>query len=222
MARDRHEAREIVKALERSPAKLTLAHYRRKMPAFVKVKEFLDQKAIGAIRLVDIEILQPKNSGIIAGTEANWRLDPAISGGGYFHDLAPHQIDLMAHYLGDFLEAKGLSSPREVPNLVSGIGYLGGGIPFRGVWAFHVSPIDQNDRCTLYGSEGSLEFSFYGDVVSWKREGGTEVFRFPVLEHVQQPMIEATVAYFLGRGPNPCSAKEGLAGMEVMDAFSGK
>ena len=28
----------------------------------------------------------------------NWRVQPEISGGGYFHDLAPHQLDLMLFY----------------------------------------------------------------------------------------------------------------------------
>src|SRR5690606_32308626 len=65
---DRNGARAIVQALEKSPVKLTLAHYRRKMPAFLKVKELLDRKAIGEVRFVDIEILQPQDSGIIAQT----------------------------------------------------------------------------------------------------------------------------------------------------------
>src|SRR5690606_38192564 len=50
MAMDRNGARAIVQALEKSPVKLTLAHYRRKMPAFLKVKELLDRKAIGEVR----------------------------------------------------------------------------------------------------------------------------------------------------------------------------
>jgi len=37
----------------------------------------------------------------------------------------------------------------------------------------------------------------------------TKTFSFENLQHVQQPMIEATVKYFLGEGLNPCDGFEG-------------
>jgi hypothetical protein len=33
-------------------------------------------------------------------------------------------------------------------------------------------------------------------------------------------MIEKVVEYFLGRGPNPCSAEEGVEVMKMMAAFT--
>lgn len=225
MAMDRFQAKTLIKALQGSGVKLTLAHYRRKMPAFVKIKELLDQKAIGDVRLVDIQIIQPQKSKIIADTPDNWRLDPSISGGGYFHDLAPHQLDLMYHYFGDFVQAHGLSINQEKqyvpPDLVHGIASFANGIQFRGLWCFNGHQGNTMDRCTIYGSGGSLEFSFYGDEIKLRTGQGTEVFRFQSLPHVQQPMIEATTAYFLGMGPNPCSAEEGLESMKILDRFAG-
>ena len=58
-------------------------------------KRLLKEGVIGDIIYADIQILQPRTNNIIANTEDNWRLNPIISGGGYFHDLAPHQIDLI-------------------------------------------------------------------------------------------------------------------------------
>src|SRR5690606_29418866 len=91
VARSSYEARLIAESLKGSSSKLTVAHYRRKMPALLKVKQLLDNHDIGQVRVVDIRILHPAQSEIIAATEYNWRLDPAIPGGGYFWDLAPHQ-----------------------------------------------------------------------------------------------------------------------------------
>jgi hypothetical protein len=34
-------------------------------------------------------------------------------------------------------------------------------------------------------------------------------------------MIEKVVEYFLGEGPNPCSAEEGAEIMRLMDQFTG-
>ena len=54
------------------------------------------------------------------------------------------------------------------------------------------------------------------------KNGGEEIIPFDKLQHVQQPMIEKTVEYFLDQAPNPCSAEEGIEVLKVMDAFTGK
>jgi len=48
-------------------------------------------------------LLQPHQSDMITKTETNWRIDPSISGGGLFYDLAPHQLDLMYYFLENLL-----------------------------------------------------------------------------------------------------------------------
>ena len=109
MALSSLEARDICEAVALSENKLTLAHYRRMLPAFLKVKELIDKSAIGKVLLADVQILQPQKSNIIADTEESWRLDPNISGGGYFYDIGPHQIDLMRYFFGAFARIEGLS-----------------------------------------------------------------------------------------------------------------
>ena len=47
---------------------------------------------------------------LIADSETNWRVLPELSGGGYFHDLAPHQLDLMLYYFGEPENYHGFSS----------------------------------------------------------------------------------------------------------------
>ena len=109
MALDAREANKICEALRNGTNKLTVAHYRRKLPAFLKVEELLKQHKIGTVTHADIQIVQPKKSLFVAEVEDNWRVNPAISGGGYFYDLAPHQIDLMVHYFGPIRQTCGFS-----------------------------------------------------------------------------------------------------------------
>ena len=45
---------------------------------------------------------------------------------------------------------------------------------------------------------------------------------FDFLPHVQQPMIEQVVKYFLGEAVNPCSGDEGVEVMKMMDKITGK
>lgn len=217
------EGHRMARALNHSTSKLTVAHYRRKMPAFLKVQELLVQKAIGQIRFVDLRILQPSRSNLIARTEENWRLNPQISGGGYFRDLAPHQIDLMISWFGPPVKVKGIAVNQQKiykpADLVQGMIEFSDHIQFRGIWAFNVAESDQTDRCTIYGSKGSISFSFYGDEVLLDKPDSTEKFQFPVIPHVQQPMISETVQYFLGNGKNPCSLEDAITGMKVMEAM---
>ncbi|WP_026753605.1 Gfo/Idh/MocA family protein [Sediminibacter sp. Hel_I_10] len=224
MTLDAHEGQQLLEALKSSKSKVTIAHYRRQLPAFLKVKELIEQRILGDVLFADIQILQPKSSTIIADTEDNWRLKPSISGGGYFHDLAPHQLDLMLHWFGDMRSAFGASTKNgnttQVSSTVNGIIHFKNGLQFRGIWCFNVSEADQKDQCVIYGTKGHIKFSFYGDHVSLCENGKTETFQFTNPKHVQQPMIQQAVNYFLGTSENPCSVEDGLKVMRIMDEFT--
>lgn len=87
----------------------------------------------------DITILQSKNNNVIAKTDDNWRLRPETSGGGYFHDIAPHQIDLLLQYFGNSEYTQGFSTSidnNKVADVVNGIIEFENGEQFRGIWNF--------------------------------------------------------------------------------------
>lgn len=226
MALNSVEAREILKKLKGSNSKLTVAHYRRKVPAFAKIKELLDQQTIGKIQHVAIQILQPKKSNLIAKSEKNWRLNPEISGGGYFYDIAPHQVDLMYHYFGAIESCSGYSySEQSNPNIqdiVNGIINFKNGIQFHGIWNFIAPEFNQKEECTIYGNKGKISFSFYGDTITVTTEKGSETLEFTNPQHIQQPMIAATVKYFLNEGDNPCPPEEGLLVMDTLERLCGR
>lgn len=203
--------------------KVVVAHYRRSLPAFQKVKELLDSNSIGKVLFADIQILQSRNPSIIAKTDDNWRLKPETSGGGYFHDIGPHQIDLMLHYFGNIKNSQGFSTSTQnnkVADIVNGIIKFKNGILFRGIWNFIASEKDVKDECKIYGENGTITFSFYGEEVFLNTPNNEEVFSFKNPKHLQQPLIEATVNYFLGNGENPCTIRDGVKVMEIMDKFT--
>ncbi|WP_047246513.1 Gfo/Idh/MocA family protein [Maribacter thermophilus] len=226
MALDAMQAKKIRNAVAANKGKLTVAHYRRKLPAFLKVKTLLEQKKIGTVTHVDIQLLQSRKTDIVAASEANWRLNPEISGGGYFYDLAPHQIDLMYHYFGPVQESVGFSQPSghhtKVEDIVNGIVQFKNGVQFRGLWNFNSPPFNNTEQCTIYGTKGSIAFSFFGDQVHLTSQKGNETFSFKNPKHIQEPMIRATVDYFVGKAENPCSAEEGLLVMKVMESLMGR
>ncbi|QNN40207.1 Gfo/Idh/MocA family protein [Pedobacter roseus] len=225
MTLDAASAERMTEAANQLNVKLCVAHYRRAQPMFLKIKELLAKNTIGDIRLVRLKMLQPPNPVLIAKTDDNWRINPAISGGGLFHDLAPHQLDLMTYYFGPVKNASGIATKQqentEIDDLVAGNILFENGVVFSGTWCFSVAPGDQADSCIIYGSKGSITFPMFGNKIKVTTDE-TKEFVFEPLQHVQQPMIEKVVDYFLDKGPNPCSGEDALITMKLMDDFTEK
>ncbi|HET9279295.1 MAG TPA: Gfo/Idh/MocA family oxidoreductase, partial [Flavitalea sp.] len=197
---------------KKTGSKLSIAHYRREQPLFKELKSLLEKGAIGNTRVVNMKLLQGTQPSLVAQTEVNWRVHPEISGGGLFHDLAPHQLDLMLYFFGKPNEFHGMSLNQahlyEADDVVTGYIHFEKNIIFNGVWCFNVSPNDEADICEIFGSEGSMRFSiFKTQKITLTKNSAEDVFAFELLDHVQQPMIEAVVKYFLDEGPNPCSGE---------------
>jgi len=224
MALNANEAKQIREALKSSNGKLTVAHYRRQLPMFLTVKKLLEEGEIGEVRCADIQLLQPLNTKMITVTEENWRANKNISGGGFFHDLAPHQLDLIYYFLGDYNKAHGYamnqSNTYDAEDIVNGIIELKNGIQIRGLWAFNVNTSASKDELKIYGNLGEIKLSIFGNQVEITREGISEILNFKHPENIQFSMIEATVNYFLGKQDNPCAADEGIRIMEIIDSFT--
>lgn len=225
MALNAAAAERIEKAVRDTGVKLTVAHYRRQQPLFLKVKELLQQKAIGDVRIVDMKMLQPHQSEIITKTETNWRIDPSVSGGGLFYDLAPHQLDLMLYFFGSPKKISGIafnsSCFYNADDITCGQILFDSGVVFNGAWCFTVA--ERKDLCEIIGSEGKLSFPIFDHKeLTLEREGTKTTIEFERMQHVQQPMIQKVVEYFLDQSPNPCSATEGVEVMRMMDGIAGK
>lgn len=226
MALSASQCREMVEAAKQYDTKLTVAHYRRQVPLFKKIKELIDSGSIGDIRFADLKMLQPAKPALVAQTEEAWRTNPAISGGGLFHDLAPHQLDLMLYYFGDVKSFCGVSCNSEksgsADDTVSGQILFNKEIVFNGLWCFNVPETEALDVCTIIGSKGKIAFAVFGNCIEITKDGATEKLAFQMPEHIQQPMIEQVVQYFLGKGENPCKGEIGVRVMEIMDRFCEK
>lgn len=225
MAVNAAAAESIEKVAKETGVKICIAHYRRQQPLFLKVKELLQQKAIGDVRLVDLKMLQPHQSEIITKTETNWRIDPLVSGGGLFYDLAPHQLDLMMYFFGSPKKISGIafnsSHYYNVDDITCGQILFDSNVVFNGTWCFTVA--ERIDQCEIIGSEGKLSFPIFDHkYLMLEREGTKTTIEFDRMLHVQQPMIQKVVEYFLDQAPNPCSVSEGVQVMKMMDALAGK
>jgi len=217
------EAIEMAEAVEKNNGKLVVAHYRRKVPLFLKIKELLADNIIGDVRTVQLRLWQGTKPALVTRNAADWRTNPKISGGGYFHDLSPHQLDLMLYLFGDPIKYDGFSlrkSVNDVAEQVSGSILFRNQIVFNGSWCFNVDENEDIDLCEIIGSKGSISFAVFGKSITLKIKGNKEVFSFEHPEHIEQPMIASVVGYINGSEPNPCSIYEAITVMKIIDEFS--
>lgn len=224
VTRNSQEAQAMADAVRHYNGKLTVAHYRRALPMFLYVKELIDNQTIGDIRTVQIRMWKSLRPDLIANPETNWRVLPELSGGGYFHDLAPHQLDLMLYYFGEPEKYHGYSLNQSKANPaddhVCGEIVFKNGVVVNGSWSFNVAESEAVDSCEIVGTKGRITFPFFGTFVSWRNIYEEQTVNFTHPEHIQQPMIEKIVHYFRDKGPNPCTIEEAVTLMKILDAFT--
>jgi predicted dehydrogenase len=228
MSVDSESAERMLKLASSSKNKLVVAHYRRAQPMYRKIRELIDEKAIGDILFAKSEVYKkPVSSEELSNPGRAWRVDTNVAGGGLFHDISPHQLDLMNYFFGDVERASGLSLSQnqiyKADDLVSGSILFKNRVIFNGIWCFNVAEELEKDNCEIFGTTGKICFSFFEHKpIQVTRDGKTEMIAFDPLPHVQQPMIERVVNYFRGEGPNPCGADVGVTVMQMIDRFTRK
>ena len=228
MALNFASANMITKIANEKNIKVSIAHYRRGQPLFNKVKQLLKENIIGDVRFAKLEFYKkPLNKEALAVPKVAWRVNPKIAGGGLFHDISPHQIDLMYWFFGEIEKASGYSTNQsrsyKADDIVSGNILFKSGVIFNGLWCFNVAPENVKDYCEIQGSEGKMQFPiFEHKKIEIIKNGKIETIPFEPLEHVQQPLIQKVVNYFLDKGPNPCSAEDGSTVIWLLDQFTAK
>lgn len=204
-----------------------VAYYRRYLPYFLKVKELVRSGQIGKVINVQIRFAQPPSEMDYNRTNLPWRLLPSIAGGGYFYDLAPHQLDILQDIFGCILEAEGYCSNRgglyEVEDTVSACFKFESGLPGSGSWCFVAHNSAKEDRIELIGDKGMICFSvFTFDPIALHTERGREEIAVENPPYVQLPLIRAVVEHLQGKGICTCNGISATPTNWVVDKILGK
>lgn len=222
MARNHAECLEMIDICEKAGVPLYVAYYRRALPHFVKIKELLDEGAIGEIRTVHVNMRQVVVPEIITKLENNWRVVPEIAGGGYFFDLASHQLDLLDFLFGKITHASGFSSNQakayEVEDIVVGSFVFESGVLGSGNWCFTSSHSAEIDEIVIDGNKGQIRFATFGKGEFTLIQDFAEPrhFHLQLPHHIQQPLIQSIVEDLLGTGTCPSTGVSGARANWVM------
>ena len=202
-----------------------VAYYRSYLPYFLKVKELIPQ--IGKLINVQIRFAQPPKELDYNSTNLPWRVIPDISGGGYFYDLAPHQIDMVQELCGCIIDAYGLCSNRaglyQAEDTVSACFKFENGLVGSGSWCFVADESAKEDRIELIGDQGMICFSIFTfQPIALHDSQGRHEFDIPNPEHVQFPLVQAVVDHLNGKSVCTCDGISATPTNWVMDRILGK
>ena len=189
-----------------------VAYYRRYLPYFQKVKEIIQNGTIGKVINVQLRFsVPPRDLDYKNEKELPWRLQPDIAGGGYFYDLAPHQIDLLQNIFGVITRAHGYPANRahlyKAEDTVSACFFFENGVTGSGSWCFVGHESAKEDRIEVIGDKGSLSFSVftYEPIVLITSEG-KESITVPNPSYVQLPIIKHVIEHLQGIGHCECTS----------------
>lgn len=206
---------------------LFVAYYRRTLPYFLKVKEFIDKGSLGDIITVNIKLWTPPRKEDLNSENRPWRVIPEISGGGYFYDLACHQLDILDYIIGPVKDAHGKISNSgglyTVEDTVSASIEFESGIIASGSWCFVAQNMDKADTIEILGSKGRIifsTFSFRPVIVVVK----DTVTKYNPLnpENIQFYLIKRVVEELQGKGKSPSNGISGARTNKVIDMILGK
>lgn len=230
MARTTAECQQMIDACQRAGVPLYIAYYRRRLPNFEQLKTLLQQGAIGDLRMVKVALFKTLDPDIVANITSNmpvnWRTDPEVAGGGYFFDLAAHQLDYLDYVLGPIQSVSGHAGNQagtyKAADIISSSFVFENGVMGSGTWCFTVDSVSEKDEMVFIGSLGQIRLSFFGTPELHMEKSGQEpeVLSFELPYHIQQPLIQTVVDDILGRGHCPSSGESAVRTNWVMEEMT--
>jgi len=208
MAMSFAECQTMIETCRAANVPLLVAYYRRALARFLKVKEIVDTGLIGQPRAVTVALYRPHVLPLPG--QVDWRVDPVLSGGGRFVDMACHTLDFLDYVLGPIRQARGLAANQaglyRAEDIVAAAFEFESGVEGVGLWWF-TSPVTV-DRTEILGTRGGVVFSSF-DESPIVLHSGTETKQFAIANppHVQQPLIQSVVDQLNGVGRCPSTGE---------------
>ncbi len=206
---------------------LFVAYYRRSLPYFLQIKNLLSAQSIGQVLFVNVNLWLPARKDDLNPSNLPWRVQSQISGGGYFYDMACHQLDLLDFFFGPIAEVTGVFANRAglypAEDVVSASMKFESGIVASGAWCFTTYEPAKRDIIEIIGTKGKITFStFEFSPILLENTEGKMSFRPANPEHIQYNMIQDVVNALRGEGKSPSDGISGARTNHVMDIILDK
>lgn len=217
------ECDEMIAACRAAGVPLWVGFYRRALPRLVAVRDLVAAGAIGEVRMAVNYLTQrrPPPSDFAHG-QVPWRVNPALSGGGFFFEAICHTFDFLDFMFGPVTDVHGIAANQAglypAEDAVGATFRFASGVLGSGSWCYDA---DRDEEYTeLIGTRGRLRFAtlspqpvrlYHGDTVEERPLSDPE--------HVHQPLIQTIVDEMNGSGTCPSTGDTAVRTARVMDAI---
>ena len=221
MGMDYAQCVDMIRACRDAGVPLWVGFYRRALPRFLAVRDLLAQGAIGEPRVAVSYLTQRlPDAAAFTGGGVPWRVNPALSGGGFFYEGACHALDFLDFLFGPIVEVRGFSGNQagryRAEDIVTATYRFASGVFGSGTWCYTTDA--DSEYTEIIGSSGRLRFSVSAPVpIRVFRGDQVEEIPIPDPDHVHQPMIQTIVDELNGVGTCPSTGASGARTARVMD-----
>jgi putative oxidoreductase len=205
-----------------------VAYYRRYLPYFKKVKQIIQSGTIGKVTNVQLRFsVPPRELDYNSSSIKPWRLQPDIAGGGYFYDLAPHQLDTLQELFGIITRAHGYCANvghlYKAEDTISACFMFENGLPGSASWCFVGHKSAREDCIDVIGEKGMMSFSVFDyKPIRVITSEGTRSVIVPNPPYVQLPIIKSVIEDLQGIGTCESTSISATPVNWVMDRILGK
>lgn len=205
-----------------------VAYYRRYLPYFKKVKQIIQSETIGKVTNVQLRFsVPPRELDYNSSSTKPWRLQPDIAGGGYFYDLAPHQLDTLQELFGIITRAHGYCANvghlYKAEDTISACFMFENGLPGSASWCFVGHKSAREDCIDVIGEKGMMSFSVFDyKPIRVITSEGTRSVIVPNPPYVQLPIIKSVIEDLQGIGTCESTSISATPVNWVMDRILGK
>ncbi len=205
-----------------------VAYYRTYLPYFKKVKQIIQSGTIGKVTNVQLRFsVPPRELDYNSSSIKPWRLQPDIAGGGYFYDLAPHQLDTLQELFGIITRAHGYCANvghlYKAEDTISACFMFENGLPGSASWCFVGHKSAREDCIDVIGEKGMMSFSVFDyKPIRVVTSEGTRSVIVPNPPYVQLPIIKNVIEDLQGIGTCESTSISATPVNWVMDRILGK
>ncbi len=213
----------MIAACRAAKVPLWVGYYRRALPRFLAVRDLLAAGAIGEVRMVTSRQFQrPPGADQFAAGAVPWRVNPELSGGGFFFEGVCHTFDFLDFLFGPVTDVRAFAGNQggayRPEDIVTATYRFASGVFGSGVWCYTADFDEEYNE--IVGTKGRIRFStsqpvpiriFHGNAV--------EELPAPDPEHVHQPLIQTIVDELNKSGKCPSTGESAARTAQVMEAI---
>jgi predicted dehydrogenase len=184
----------MIAACRAAKVPLWVGYYRRALPRFLAVRDLIAAGVIGEVRMVTSRQLQrPPGADQFAAGAVPWRVNPDLSGGGFFFEGACHTLDFLEFLFDPITDVRAFAGNQggayRPEDIVNATYRFASGVFGSGAWCYTADVDEEYNE--ILGTKGRIRFSttqpvpiriFHGNIVE----------ELPVADpdHVHQPLIQ--------------------------------